>query len=65
MVLRTISVKINTFLLKKWQNSRWSREDLIQKTLYQTETQIFEFHRFLKNFAGIDFCEYPILKNFV
>ena len=54
MVLRAFSVKNNTFLLKKWQNNRWSR----------TLTQIFAFHKFLKNFAGINFRESPILKDF-
>ena len=54
MVLRAFSVNNNTFLLKKGQNKRWCR----------TLTQIFAFHKFLKNFAGINFRESPILKNF-
>ena len=32
--------------------------------LYQTETQIFTFHQFLRNFVGINFCESSILNNF-
>ena len=43
MILRTFSVKIDTFLLQKWQNNRWSREDLIHKTLYKTQTPILSF----------------------
>ena len=35
--------KLRLFYLNKWQN-RWSREFLIQKTLYQTENPIFAFH---------------------
>ena len=55
--------------------SRCSREDLIQKTLYQTETPIFLVHQFLKkngnrfsritnfeNFARIDFRELTLLR---
>ena len=37
------------FHLNKWQNKRCSREDLIQKTFYQTETPIFSVHQFSKN----------------
>ena len=40
------------------------REDVIQKTLYLTETPIFAVHQFLKSFAEINFCDSSILKNF-
>ena len=46
------------------QNNRWPREILIQMTLYQTETQIFAVHKFLKHFAVIDFRESLMLKDF-
>ena len=41
-----------------------SQKYIIQKKLHQTQTPIFAFHSFLKNFAGIKFRKSPLLKNF-
>ena len=49
--------EINTFLLER--NNQWSREDVAQKTLYQTETLIF-VHQFLKNLAWINFRDLTV-----
>ena len=64
VVLRMISVNINTFFTYTNDRITHGLEDLIQKTLWQTETSIFAVHQFLKNYAGINFCGSQILKNF-
>ena len=43
MVLRTFSEKINTFLLKKWQNNRCSREDLMKRHCVKHKLQYSPF----------------------
>ena len=52
-------LEINTFLLER--NNQWSREDVVQKTVYQTKFLIF-VHQFLKNFVGINFCDSRVLR---
>ena len=59
---RLCFVVLRLFTSKNDRNSRWSREDVIHKTLYQTEALIFAVHQLLKNFAETNFYDSIFLR---
>ena len=52
------------FYLNTWQNNWWSSEDLIQKTLYHTETLNIRGSSILEKFRGNYFAQITNFENF-